>query len=139
MTWRSRKRLALLVDREVLHREERRLDPATERLCLACACRLPIRRHRLSPTREGWNVPVWQALASCDWIGRIAESCITGPSRLWQDMAGLAAWATRPAAKGYPSRIACGCHGCFEQVAGSPNGDGQLARLMTQLLKNRIC
>ncbi|WP_295539161.1 ATP-binding protein, partial [Thiolapillus sp.] len=70
-------RLALLVEREVLHRENRRLTRLLKAAKLrvnACVEDIDYRHPRgLEKTRMA-------ALVSCDWIRQSLNLCITGPT-----------------------------------------------------------
>ena len=70
-------RLALLVDREVLHRENRRLD----RLLKAARLRVPACIEDIDYRHpRGLERSRMAALASSDWIRQSLNLCITGPT-----------------------------------------------------------
>ena len=70
-------RLALLIDREVLHRENRRLD----RLLKAARLRVPACVEDVDYRHpRGLERSRMAGLASCDWIRQSLNLCITGPT-----------------------------------------------------------
>ncbi|PCD00123.1 AAA family ATPase, partial [Halopseudomonas pelagia] len=125
-------RLALLVDREVLHRENRRLDRLLKAARLrvqACIEDIDYRHPR------GLERSRMAGLASCDWIGQSLNLCITGPTgcgKTWLACA-LGNQACRQGLSVRYLRVPR----LFEQVRIA-HGDGSYARLMTQLLKTDL-
>ena len=121
-------RLALLVDREVLHRENRRLDRLLKAARLrvqACIEDIDYRHPR------GLERSRMAGLASCDWIGQSLNLCITGPTgcgKTWLACA-LGNQACRQGLSVRYLRVPR----LFEQVRIA-HGDGSYPRLMTQLL-----
>ncbi|WP_419621725.1 IS21-like element helper ATPase IstB, partial [Thiolapillus sp.] len=122
-------RLALLVEREVLHRENRRLTRLLKAAKLrvnACVEDIDYRHPRgLEKTRMA-------ALASCDWIRQSLNLCITGPTgcgKTWLACA-LGNQACRQGLSVRYLRLPT----LFEQLRIA-HGDGSYPRLLNQLLK----
>jgi len=105
-------RLALLVDREVLHRESRRL----ERLLRAARLRVPACIEDIDYRHpRGLERSRMAGLASCDWIRQSLNLCITGPTgcgKTWL------ACALGNQAAGRASRfVTCGYRACSNNCA----------------------
>jgi len=122
-------RLALLVERELLHRENRRLA----RLLKAARLRLPAcvedidYRHR-----RGLDKARMAGLASCDWVRQSHNLCITGPTgcgKTWLACA-LGNQACRQGLSVRYLRLP----ELLEQLRIA-HGDGSYPRLMNQLLR----
>jgi len=122
-------RLALLVEREVLHRENRRLARLLKAAKLrvnACVEDIDYRHPR------GLEKARMAALASGDWIRRSLNLCITGPTgcgKTWLACA-LGNQACRQGLSVRYLRLPT----LFEQLRIA-HGDGSYPRLMNQLLK----
>jgi DNA replication protein DnaC len=122
-------RLALLVEREVLHRENRRLArllKAAKLRLQACVEDIDYRHPR------GLEKSRMAALASCDWIRRSHNLCITGSTgcgKTWLACA-LGNQACRQGLAVRYLRLP----NLFEQLRIA-HGDGSYPRLMNQLLK----
>ena len=125
-------RLALLVDREVLHRENRRLD----RLLKAARLRVPACIEDIDYRHpRGLERSRVAALASGDWIRQSLNLCLTGPTgcgKTWLACA-LGNQACRHGLSVRYLRVPR----LFEQLRIA-HGDGTYARLMTQLLKTEL-
>ena len=125
-------RLALLVDREVLHRENRRLD----RLLKAARLRVPACIEDIDYRHpRGLERSRMAALASSDWIRQSLNLCITGPTgcgKTWLACA-LGNQACRQGLSVRYLRVPR----LFEQVRIA-HGDGSYGRLMNQLLKTNL-
>ena len=125
-------RLALLVDHEVLHRENRRLARLlkTARLRVpACVEDIDYRHPR------GLERSRMASLASGDWIGQALNLCITGPTgcgKTWLACA-LGNQACRQGRSVRYLRVPR----LFEQLRIA-HGDGSYARLMGQLQKTDL-
>jgi DNA replication protein DnaC len=125
-------RLALLVDREVLHRENRRLDrllKAARLRVAACIEDIDYRHPR------GLERSRMADLASCDWIRQSLNLCITGPTgcgKTWLACA-LGNQACRQGLSVRYLRVPR----LFEQLRIA-HGDGSYGRLMNQLLKTDL-
>ena len=122
-------RLALLVEREVLHRENRRLArllKAAKLRVQACVEDIDYRHPR------GLEKSRMAALASCDWIRQSHNLCITGSTgcgKTWLACA-LGNQACRQGLAVRYLRLP----NLFEQLRIA-HGDGSYPRLMNQLLK----
>ncbi len=122
-------RLALLVEREVLHRENRRLARLLKSAKLrvhACVEDIDYRHPR------GLEKSRMAALASCDWIRQSHNLCITGPTgcgKTWLSCA-VGNQACRQGLSVRYLRVPV----LFEQLRIA-HGDGSYARYMNQLLK----
>ena len=122
-------RLALLVEREVLHRENRRwarLLKAARLRVNACVEDIDYRHPR------GLEKSRMAALASCDWIRQSHNLCITGSTgcgKTWLACA-LGNQACRQGLAVRYLRLP----NLFEQLRIA-HGDGSYPRLMNQLLK----
>jgi len=125
-------RLALLVDREVLHRDNRRLD----RLLKAAKLRVPACIEDIDYRHpRGLERSRMATLASCDWIRQSLNLCITGPTgcgKTWLACA-LGNQACRQGLSVRYLRVPR----LFEQLRIA-HGDGSYARLMSQLLKTEL-
>jgi len=122
-------RLALLVEREVLHRENRRLA----RLLKAARLRVPACVEDIDYRHpRGLEKSRMAALAGGDWIRRSLNLCITGPTgcgKTWLACA-LGNQACRQGLAVRYLRLPT----LFEQLRIA-HGDGSYPRLMNQLLK----
>jgi len=122
-------RLALLVEREVLHRQNRRLARLLKAARLrvnACVEDIDYRHPR------GLEKARMAALASCDWIRQSLNLCLTGPTgcgKTWLACA-LGNQACRQGLSVRYLRLPT----LFEQLRIA-HGDGSYPRLMNQLLK----
>lgn len=125
-------RLALLVDHEVLHRENRRLA----RLLKAARLRVPACVEDIDYRHpRGLERSRMASLASGDWIGQALNLCITGPTgcgKTWLACA-LGNQACRQGRSVRYLRVPR----LFEQLRIA-HGDGSYARLMGQLLKTDL-
>ena len=125
-------RLALLIDREVLHRENRRLERLLKAARLrvsACVEDIDYRHPR------GLERSRMAGLASCDWIRQSLNLCITGPTgcgKTWL----ACALGNQACRQGLSVRYLRGPR-LFEQLRIA-HGDGSYARLMNQLLKTDL-
>ncbi|HHJ20805.1 MAG TPA: AAA family ATPase [Gammaproteobacteria bacterium] len=122
-------RFALLVERETLHRENRRLARLLKAAKLreqACVEDINYRHPRnLQKSRMA-------SLASCDWIRQAHNLCITGPTgcgKTW-----LACALGNQACRQGLSVLYLRLPNLFEQLRIS-HGDGSYPRLMNRLLK----
>ncbi|MES9904582.1 MAG: IS21-like element helper ATPase IstB [Sedimenticola sp.] len=122
-------RLALLVDREVLYRENRRLERLLKAAKLrehACVENINYRHPRnLEKSRMA-------SLTGCDWVRQAHNLCITGPTgcgKTWLACA-LGNQACRQGLSVHYLRLP----NLFEQLRIS-HGDGTYPRLMNRLLK----
>lgn len=122
-------RLALLVEREVLHRENRRLA----RLLKAAKLRVHACVEDIDYCHpRGLEKPKMASLASCDWIHQSHNLCITGSTgggKTWLTCA-IGNQACRQGLSVRYLRLP----NLFEQLRIS-HGDGTYPRLMNQLLK----
>ena len=122
-------RLALLVEREVLHRENRRLErllKAAKLRVQSCVEDIDYRHSR------GLEKARMASLASCDWIRQSHNLCITGPTgcgKTWLACS-LGNQACRQGLSARYLRLPT----LFEQLRIA-HGDGSYPRLMNQLLK----
>lgn len=125
-------RLSMLVDREVIHRENRRLS----RLLKAARLRLNAciedidYRHR-----RGLEKAQMAALASCDFVRQSLNLCITGPTgsgKTWL----ACALGNQACRQGLSTRY-LRLPRLLEQLRIA-HGDGSYARLMNQLLKTDL-
>jgi len=122
-------RLALLVEREILYRENRRLERLLKGARLrvqACVEDINYRHPR------GLEKPRMASLVSCDWIQRSHNLCITGPTgcgKTWL----ACALGNQACRRGLSVRYVR-LPNLFEQLRIS-HGDGSYPRLMNQLLK----
>jgi len=125
-------RLALLVEQEVLHRENRRLT----RLLKAAKLRIHAGVEDIDYRHpRGLEKPRMAALASCDWIRQSHNLCITGPTgcgKTWLACA-LGNQACRRGLSVRYLRLPI----LFEQLRIA-HGDGSYVRLMGQLLKTDL-
>ncbi|MDA3919058.1 MAG: IS21-like element helper ATPase IstB [Salinisphaera sp.] len=125
-------RLALLVDHEVLHRDNRRLA----RLLKAARLRVPACVEDIDYRHpRGLERSRMASLASGDWIGQALNLCITGPTgcgKTWLACA-LGNQACRQGRSVRYLRVPR----LFEQLRIA-HGDGSYARLMGQLLKTDL-
>jgi DNA replication protein DnaC len=125
-------RLALLVDREVLHRENRRLARLLKAAKLridACVEEIDYRHPR------GLQKSRLAQLATCDWIGQALNLCLTGPTgcgKTWIACA-LGNQACRQGLSVRYLRLPT----LLEQLRIA-HGDGSYVRLMGQLLKTDL-
>lgn len=125
-------RLALLVEREVLHRENRRLARLLKTAKLrvdACVEDIDYRHPR------GLHKSRMAALASLDWIAQALNLCITGPTgcgKTWIACA-LGNQACRQGLSVRYLRLPI----LLEQLRIA-HGDGTYVRLMAQLLKTDL-
>lgn len=125
-------RLALLVEREVLHRENRRLARLLKVARLrvnACVEDIDYRHPR------GLQKPRMAALASGDWIRQALNLCLTGPTgcgKTWLACA-LGNQACRQGLSVRYLRLPT----LLEQLRIA-HGDGSYVRLMGQLLKTDL-
>ena len=121
-------RLALLVEREVLHRENRRLSRLLKGARLritACVEDIDYRHPR------GLQRSQMASLASCDWIRHSQNLCLTGPTgcgKTWLACA-LGNQACRQGLAVRYVRLPT----LFEQLSIA-HGDGSYTRFMKQLL-----
>lgn len=125
-------RFALLVDHEVLHRDNRRLT----RLLKAAKLRVNACLEDLDHAHpRGLQRSPMAALASCDWIARQHNLCITGPTgcgKTWIACA-LGNQACRQSLSVRYLRLPR----LLEQLRIA-HGDGSYARLMGQLAKTDL-
>jgi len=125
-------RLALLVEQEVLHRENRRLT----RLLKAAKLRVPACIEDIDYRHpRGLEKSRMAALASLDWIGQSLNLCLTGPTgcgKTWLACA-LGNQACRRGLSVRYLRLPI----LFEQLRIA-HGDGSYVRLMGQLLKTDL-
>ena len=125
-------RLALLVDREVLYRESRRLERLLKGARLriqACVEDIDYRHPR------GLEKSRMASLAGCDWIRQTHNLCITGPTgcgKTW-----LACALGNQACRQGMSVLYLRLPNLFEQLRIS-HGDGSYPRLMNRLLKMEL-
>ncbi len=125
-------RLALLVDREVLHRENRRLARLLKTAKLrvdACVEDIDYRHPR------GLDKARMVALASCEWIDEALNLCLTGPTgcgKTWL----ACALGNQACRRGYSTRY-LRLPRLTEQLRIA-HGDGSYARLMNQLLRTDL-
>jgi DNA replication protein DnaC len=125
-------RLALLVDREVLHRENRRLARLLKTAKLrvdACVEDIDYRYPR------GLDKAQMAALASCEWIGEALNLCLTGPTgcgKTWL----ACALGNQACRRGYSTRY-LRLPRLTEQLRIA-HGDGTYPRLMNQLLRTDL-
>ena len=122
-------RLALLVEREVLHRENRRLARLLKAARLrvnACVEDIDYRHPR------GLEKARMAALASCDWIRQSLNLCITGPTGCGKTWLACAP-GNQTCHQGLSVRY-LRLPTLFEQLRIA-HGDGSYPRLMNQLLK----
>ena len=125
-------RLALLVEREVLHRENRRLARLLKAARLrgdACVEDIDYRHPR------GLKKPQMAALANLDWIRQALNLCLTGPTgcgKTWLACA-LGNQACRQGLSVRYLRLPA----LLEQLRIA-HGDGSYVRLMGQLLKTDL-
>jgi DNA replication protein DnaC len=125
-------RVALLVEREVLHRENRRLSRLLKEAKLrvpACVEDIDYRHPR------GLEKARMASLAGGEWIARALNLCITGPTgcgKTWLACA-LGNQACRQGRSARYLRLPR----LLEQLRIA-HGDGSYARLMNQLLKTEL-
>jgi len=122
-------RLALLVEREVLHRENRRLArllKAAKLRVQACIEDIDYRHPR------GLEKSRMASLASCDWIRQSHNLCITGPTGCGKTWLACAI-GNQACRQGLSVRYLRLPH-LFELLRIA-HGDGSYHRLMNQLLK----
>ena len=122
-------RLALLIDREVLHRENRRLD----RLLKAARLRVPACVEDIDYRHpRGLERSRMADLASCDWIRQSLNLCITGPTgcgKTWL----ACALGNQACRQGY-STLYLRTPRLLEQLRIA-HGDGSFGRTLQQLAK----
>jgi len=125
-------RLALLVEQEVLHRENRRLS----RLLKAAKLRVPACVEDIDYRHpRGLEKSRMAALASLDWIHRSLNLCLTGPTgcgKTWL----ACALGNQACRRGLSVRY-LRLPNLFEQLRIA-HGDGSYVRLMGQLLKTDL-
>ncbi|MCG5539459.1 IS21-like element helper ATPase IstB [Halorhodospira sp. 9622] len=125
-------RLAMLVERERLHRENRRLARLLQQARLrvpACVEDIDYRHPR------GLEKPRMAALAQCDWIRQAQNLCLTGPTgcgKTW-----LACAIGNQACRQGLSVRYLRLPKLFEQLRIA-HGDGSYPRLMARLLKTEL-
>jgi DNA replication protein DnaC len=123
-------RLALLVDRELLYRDNRRLarllKEAKLRLAAACIEDVDYRHQR------GLQRPQVAALAAGDWLRANHNLCITGPTGTGKTYLACAL-GNQAARQGHTVRY-LRLPRLLEQLAVA-RGDGSYARLMSQLAR----
>ncbi|MEH6473864.1 MAG: IS21-like element helper ATPase IstB [Halopseudomonas sp.] len=122
-------RLALLVERETLHRENRRLArllKAAKLRVQACVEDIDYRHPR------SLEKPRMAELASCDWVRRSRNLCITGPTGCGKTWLACAV-GNQACRQGLAVRY-LRLPTLFEQLRIA-HGDGSYPRLMNQLLK----
>lgn len=125
-------RLTLLVDREVIHRENRRLSRLLKAARLrqnACIEDVDYRH------RRGLEKAQMAALASCDFIRQSLNLCLTGPTgsgKTWL----ACALGNQACRQGLSTRY-LRLPRMLEQLRIA-HGDGSYARLMNQLLKTDL-
>ncbi len=125
-------RLTLLVDREVIHRENRRLSRLLKAARLrqnACIEDVDYRH------RRGLEKAQMAALASCDFIRQSLNLCLTGPTgsgKTWL----ACALGNQACRQGLSTRY-LRLPRLLEQLRIA-HGDGTYARLMNQLLKTDL-
>ncbi|MED5295991.1 MAG: IS21-like element helper ATPase IstB [Pseudomonadota bacterium] len=125
-------RLGMLLDREVLHRENRRLDRLLKTAKLrVTACVEDIDYRHPRGLERGRMAP----LTSGEWIGQSLNLCITGPTgcgKTWL----ACALGNQACRQGYSVRY-LRVPRLFEQLRIA-QGDGSYARLMGQLQKTDL-
>ncbi|MCG7874745.1 MAG: IS21-like element helper ATPase IstB [Candidatus Thiodiazotropha endolucinida] len=125
-------RLALLVEQEVLHRENRRLT----RLLKAAKLRVPACIEDIDYRHpRGLQKAQVAALASLDWIHQSLNLCLTGPTgcgKTWL----ACALGNQACRRGLSVRY-LRLPNLFEQLRIA-HGDGSYVRLMGQLLKTDL-
>lgn len=125
-------RLALLIEREILHREERRLTRLLRMAKLraqSCVEDIDYRHPR------GLEKSKMASLASCDWIERALNLCIVGPTgcgKTWL----ACALGNQACRRGFSVRY-LRLPNFFEQLRIA-HADGTYIRLMNQLLKTDL-
>lgn len=125
-------RLAMLIDREVLYRENRRLERllrVAKLRATACAEDIDYRHPR------GLEKSRMASLLSLDWIHQSLNLCITGPTgcgKTWL----ACAFGNEACRRGYSVRY-LRLPRLFEMLRIA-HGDGSYARLMNQLLKTDL-
>lgn len=125
-------RLGLLVDREVLYRENRRLDRLLKNAKLrtpACVEDIDYRHPR------GLERSRFAALASCDWIRSAQNLCITGPTgtgKTWL----ACALGNQACRRGLSVRY-LRLPRMFEMLRVA-QGDGSYARIMSQFARTDL-
>ena len=125
-------RLALLVEQEVLHRENRRLT----RLLKAAKLRVPACVEDIDYRHpRGLEKSRMAALASLDWVRQSLNLCLTGPTgcgKTWL----ACALGNQACRRGLSVRY-LRLPNLFEQLRIA-HGDGSYVRLMGQLLKTEL-
>ena len=122
-------RLAMLIDREVLYRENRRLDRLLRSARLrvqACAEDIDYRH------RRGLDKSQMASLLTLDWIQKSLNLCLTGPTgcgKTWL----ACAFGNEACRRGFSVRY-LRLPRLFEMLRIA-HGDGSYARLMKQFLK----
>ena len=122
-------RLGLLVDREMLYRENKRLERLLRGAKLrvnACIEDIDYRHPR------GLDRSRMASLASCDWIGRQFNLCITGTGKTWL----ACAFGNQACRQGLSVRY-LRVPRLFEMLRIA-HGDGSYPRLMNQLAKTDL-
>ena len=125
-------RLGLLIEREVLHREERRLNRllrAAKLRTKSCVEDIDYRHPR------GLDKSKMASLASCDWIEQSLNLCIVGPTgcgKTWL----ACALGNQACRRGYSVRY-LRLPTFFEQLRIA-HADGSYLRLMNQLRKTDL-
>ena len=122
-------RLGLLVDREMLYRENKRLERLLRGAKLrvnACIEDIDYRHPR------GLDRSRMASLASCDWIGRQFNLCITGAGKTWL----ACAFGNQACRQGLSVRY-LRVPRLFEMLRIA-HGDGSYPRLMNQLAKTDL-
>jgi DNA replication protein DnaC len=125
-------RLAILVDREVLYRENRRLERLLKAARLrvgACVEDIDYRHPR------GLEKPRMASLVALDWIRQSLNLCLTGPTgcgKTWL----ACAFGNEACRRGFSVRY-LRLPRLFEMLRIS-HGDGSYTKLMNQLLKTDL-
>jgi DNA replication protein DnaC len=125
-------RLAILVDREVLYRENRRLERLLKAARLrvsACVEDIDYRHPR------GLEKPRMASLVALEWIRRSLNLCLTGPTgsgKTWL----ACAFGNEACRRGFSVRY-LRLPRLFEMLRIS-HGDGSYTKLMNQLLKTDL-
>ena len=125
-------RLAILVDREILYRENRRLERLLKAARLrvgACVEDIDYRHPR------GLEKPRMASLVSLDWVRQSLNLCLTGPTgcgKTWL----ACAFGNEACRRGFSVRY-LRLPRLFEMLRIS-HGDGSYTKLMNQLLKTDL-
>lgn len=125
-------RFGLLVDQEVTARENRRLSRLLRQAKFrdsACIEDIDYRQHR------GLQKSQMASLASCDWISKHLNLCLTGPTGTGKTYlaCALGNQACRMGLSARYLRLPR-----FHEVLRIAHGDGSFVRLMTQLAKTDL-